>query len=429
MAEQPSLRGSPRQGLTAATFGFFIGFAGVVVYSPAATEFEHALGLSGILLGLLVGAPNLIGSLLRLPFGAWTDEVGARTPFLMLLGLSIVGMTGLSAILILYYPEEMTLRLYPLILFFGALSGCGIAAFSVGTAQTAYWFQAHRQGTALATYAGIGNSSPGLFTILIPIAIAVLGLTTTYLVWLGFLVLGTLIYAAIAVDPYYFQLRKRGLEDEQARNEARKHGQELFPSGDTFASIRKAASLPRSWALVAMYFTSFGGFLALTVWFPSYWVSFHGLGTSVAGTLTAVGFILLATFVRIPGGALSDRIGGEETAMISFGVVGIGAMLLMHTDDLPVAGVGMALLAVGIGIANAAVFQLLPHYVPEAVGGASGLVGGLGAFGGFVVPPVLGLFVDIYGITGYALGFVVYVILGLIGFVLAGTLHRWVDQG
>ncbi len=429
MSDDISVQGSPRRGLAAATFGFFIGFAGVVVYGPAADQFEQAMGLSGILLGLLVGAPNLIGSLMRIPFGAWTDEVGAKKPFLILLGLSIVGMAGLSAILVFFYPDGLTLRLYPLIFFFGALSGCGIGAFSVGNAQTAYWYPADKQGTALATYAGLGNSSPGIFTILIPVVIAAIGLTQTYLVWLVFLLVGTAAYVVIAVDPYYFQLRKQGLTAAQAQERAEELGQELFPSGNTFVSIKEAASVPRSWALVALYFTSFGGFLALTVWFPSYWTSLHGLETGTAGVLTATGFILLATFIRIPGGALSDRIGGEETAVMSFAIVGVGAVLMILTRDAYVAGLGMMLLAIGIGVANAAVFQLLPHYVPDAVGGASGLVGGLGAFGGFVVPPLLGLFVDVYGTAGYATGFVVYLGLATIGVALSGVLYLRVDQG
>ena len=423
------VRGSPHRGLATATFGFFIGFAGVVVYGPAASEFEQAMGLSGITLGLLVGAPNLIGSLLRIPFGAWTDDVGAKRPFLVLLGLSIVGMAGLSAILVRYYPDGLTLRLYPAIFLFGALSGCGIATFSVGIAQTAYWFPADRQGTALATYAGLGNSSPGIFTILIPIAVGILGLTTTYLVWLAFLVAGTVVYAMLAIDSPYNQLRAQGLGANPARERARELGQELFPSGDTRESIRAAASVPRSWVLVAMYFTSFGGFLALTVWFPSYWMALHAVEPGTAGILTAAGFILLATFVRIPGGVLSDRIGGERTAILSFVTVGVGATVLILTRDVSVAVAGMVLLATGIGLANAAVFQLLPLYVPEAVGGASGLVGGLGAFGGFVVPPVLGLFVDLHGLSGYATGFVVVLCLAGVGILLSGWLHAAVDPG
>jgi NNP family nitrate/nitrite transporter-like MFS transporter len=424
-----SVRGSPGRGLAAATFGFFVGFAGVVIYGPAASEFEQAMGLSGILLGLLVGAPNLIGTLLRIPFGVWTDDAGATKPFLILLGLSIIGMAGLSAILVLFYPDGLTLQLYPVVFLFGALSGCGIGAFSVGNAQTSYWYPSDRQGTALAVFAGLGNSSPGIFTILIPIALAALGLTTTYLVWLAFLIVGTIIYAVLAVDPYYFQLRKQGLGTDRARQRAEELGQELFPSDDALASIKESASLRRTWALVALYFTSFGGFLALTVWLPSYWTALHGIEVRTAGVLTAVGFILLGTFVRIPGGALSDRIGGERTAIMSFTVIGVGATLMILTRDFSVAIVGMVLLATGIGVANAAVFQLIPTYVPEAVGGASGLVGGLGGFGGFVVPPLLGLFVDIHGVTGYATGFVVYLGLAAIGILLSGGLYTTVDRG
>ena len=423
MSDDATVRGSPRRGLAAATFGFFIAFAGVVVYGPAADEFERAMGLSGVLLGLLVGAPNLIGSLLRIPFGAWTDDVGAKKPFLVLLGLSIVGIAGLSTVLVLWYPDGLTLRQYPLIFLFGALSGCGVATFSVGTAGTAYWYPARKVGTAQAIFAGLGNTAPGVFTILVPIGLALFGLTTTYLLWLLVLVVGTAVYAAVAVDPYYFQLRKRGFTSRRARERAESLGQELFPTGATVASMRQAASVPRTWALVAMFFTSFGGFLALTVWFPTYWMSLHGLDARTAGLVTATGFVLLAALVRIPGGVLSDRIGGEPTAIGSFVVVACGAVLLILTRDFQVAIVGMVLLASGVGVANAAVFQLLPSYVPDAIGGASGLIGGLGAFGGFLIPPVLGLFVDVFGVSGYATGFVVYLALGVFGVGLSGLLY------
>ena len=53
-----------------------------------------------LLVGLLVAAPQLTGSLLRIPFGAWVDKVGGRLPMLTLFGLSIVGMWGLVFILV-----------------------------------------------------------------------------------------------------------------------------------------------------------------------------------------------------------------------------------------------------------------------------------------------------------------------------------------
>lgn len=423
-----SVRGSPRRGLVGATFGFFIGFAGVVMYGPAAEQFEQALGLSGVLLGFLVGAPNLIGSLIRIPAGAWADEVGPRKPFLTLLGLSAVGMIGFSAILFFIGIDGLRPQHYPLIFVFGALSGCGIGTFSVGLTQTSYWYQAEKQGGALAIYAGLGNSSPGIFTILLPILIGILGLRTTYLVWIVFLVGGIIIYAAIAADPYYFQLKKQGLNVEEAKQGSKKLGEEIFPSNDAWGSIRQAASMPRTWMLVALYFTSLGGFLALTVWYPTYWVSFHGVDGRTAGIITALGFALLATFIRIPGGFLSDRVGGERLSAVSFATVGGAGILMTIADGFGAAVAAMLCLAVGIGVANAAVTQLVPLYVPEAVGGASGIIGGIGAFGGFVIPPILGLFVDYYGVSGYATGFTVISALGVFGVILSIVIYTKFSQ-
>ena len=54
------------------------------------------------------------------------------------------------------------------------------------------------------------------------------------------------------------------------------------------AALRQSATSGHTWTLVALYFTSFGGFLALVVWLPSYWVAIHGVGALQAGALTAV---------------------------------------------------------------------------------------------------------------------------------------------
>jgi NNP family nitrate/nitrite transporter-like MFS transporter len=82
------------------------------------------------------------------------------------------------------------------------------------------------------------------------------------------------------------------------------------------------------------------------------------------------------------------------------------------------------LMAAGMGVSNAAVFKLMPQYVPQAVGGAAGWIGGLGAFGGFAIPPILGAFVRWQGSPGYATGFVSYILLVVISLVLAVVLRQ-----
>ena len=83
---------------------------------------------------------------------------------------------------------------------------------------------------------------------------------------------------------------------------------------------------------------------------------------------------------------------------------------------------GIVLLAFGMGVSNAGVFKIVPQAVPQAVGGAAGWVGGLGAFGGFVIPPVLAFAVNNLGKRGYAIGFIVFVFLALFSLSMAWVL-------
>jgi NNP family nitrate/nitrite transporter-like MFS transporter len=90
------IQGSPQKALWSATLGFFVGFAAVALFASSANQLGHVSGLGPRAVGFLVAAPSLSGSLLRIPFSAWVDTSGGRKPFLWLLCLSLVGMTGLT---------------------------------------------------------------------------------------------------------------------------------------------------------------------------------------------------------------------------------------------------------------------------------------------------------------------------------------------
>jgi len=105
---------------------------------------------------------------------------------------------------------------YPLVFLFGALSGCGIATFSVGAAQTSYWSPEDRQGTMLAVYAGLGKQFAGIFTLLVPVARrARPDGCVPRVVWLPRLRDVRLPHRRRSP---FFQLRKQGLEAEQRSN-------------------------------------------------------------------------------------------------------------------------------------------------------------------------------------------------------------------
>ena len=415
--------GTPRRALWSATLGFFVGFAAVALFGPSANRFQQVMGFGPLALGFLVATPSLSGSLLRIPFSAWVDTSGGRKPFLWLLSLSVVGMVGLSLVARFLYPAHLTYASYPLLMVLGVLSGCGIATFSVGISQVSYWFQQRKQGRALAIFAGVGNVAPGIFLLLVPFALSQFGLAWSYILWLCTLAAGTIFYAFLGRNSPYFQLLKKGLAPADARIRAHELGQDLFPAGNLKDSLRSSARVWRTWALVWIYFTTFGGFMALTAWLPIYWRSFFSVSVGHALMLTAV-FSIVASLIRVAGGVLSDRLqeGGENTAILALLITLVGALVMMSSRQFELAVPGEILMAFGMGICNAAVFKIVPQAVPQAVGGAAGWVGGLGAFGGFVIPPVMAFAVRNLGQPGYAIGFITFIFLALFSLSMAWIL-------
>lgn len=408
------------------TLAFFGGFAGVSAFGPIVAKLKIGLALSPLLMGLLAASPALTGSLLRIPFGAMVDRMGGKKPILVLLTLATLGVAGIT-VLFWRFPSPAPAQ-YPLFLFFGVLCGAGIAVFSVGIPTVSYWYPQKSQGTALAVYAGLGNLAPGMFALLLPYLVLKLGFTTSYVMWLGLLIILIALIGAFMKDAPYFQYREMGIEiDPDALLLA--CGQELLPSGTALQSIRRAGGDWRTWILTYFYFVTFGGFIALTVWLPTYWAESFQMSLMKAGGMTAL-YSLSASLLRVAGGYLSDRWGGERVTLSSFVVVAAGALLvLLASGTFSLAFTGEMLLAVGMGFANAGVFKLVPKYSPAAVGGAAGIVGGLGAFGGFVIPPIMGLFVKFNGTAGYAHGFGVFLGLALVSIALFFVLNRFAPPG
>jgi mono/diheme cytochrome c family protein len=92
--------------------------------------------------------------------------------------------------------------------------------------------------------------------------------------------------------------------------------------------------------------------------------------------------------------------------MVALVLLLIGALGMTLSENLSVALGASVLMALGMGVNNAAVFKLAPQEVHEAVGGAAGWIGGLGAFG------------------GYATGFGVFVALSTISIAVVWLLQR-----
>ncbi len=423
--EWATFTGTRHQAGILATLGFFGGFAGVSVFGPLVPKFADLLHLSPLAAGILAAMPSLTGSLLRIPFGAVVERMGGKRPFLTLLVISNVGLVGLLVLLATSYPDSMS-GTYPLLLLLAALIGCGIATFSVGIAQVSYWFSKEDQGGPLGAYAGLGNTSPGLSSLLLPSAVGAIGILGAYSVWFAILLVVTLIYGLFIKDAPWFQLHRRGhtLTADQL-SEVDPGGGNLVPAGQAMAGLRSAASIPVTWILVFFYFLSFGGFLAFTSWLPTFWTQMYGTGLREAGVLTAI-FSLISALIRVPGGLLSDKISIRYALPGNFLVMLAGSVVLSFSTVFGLSLAATVVVAVGMGLQNAIVFKLLPRFLPDAVGGASGWVGGLGALGGFIIPPAMGAVTGLVGgSSGYARGFLPFAVLVLLALPVVGVLSRW----
>jgi NNP family nitrate/nitrite transporter-like MFS transporter len=412
---------SPAAALAWTTLAFFMGFAGVSAFGPVLPKLRDAMDAGPMMMGLLAASPSLTGSLLRIPFGALVDRIGGKRLILTLLLLAAAGVAGITLLFSLGGPLE--LRHYPLLMGSAMLCGCGIAVFSVGVPAVSYWHPQRKQGTALALYGGLGNLAPGVFAVLLPYLVTTLGFTGAYVLWLAVLLAMTLLILLRMKDAPYFQYREMGLAiDPEALLLA--CGQELVPTGKAMESIRRAGAEWRTWVLTYFYFITFGGFIALTVWLPTYWTERFAASLVQAGWLTAA-FSLSASLLRVAGGMASDRLGGETVVAVSLGAVAVGAAGMALVERSLAAAVGAEiLLAVGMGFGNAAVFKLAPKFTPKAVGGAAGIIGGLGAFGGFVIPPLMGFIARWKGDAGYAQAFYIFVGLSLAALPLFGLLKH-----
>jgi MFS transporter, NNP family, nitrate/nitrite transporter len=413
-------RSSKAGALVWTTLAFFAGFAGVSAFGPIVGKLKKTMAMDPLLMGLLAASPALTGALLRIPFGAIVDRIGGKKPILMLLSLAAAGVAGITFLFAAFAPPQASQ--YPLFLLFGVLCGCGIATFSVGIPTVSYWYPQRQQGTALALYAGLGNMAPGLFALILPLMVERLGFTPSYVFWFALLAVLTILFVLFMKDAPYFQYREMGIDiDKDAL--AVVCGEELFPSGTAVASLKKAAADWRTWILTALYFVSFGGFIALTVWLPTFWAERFQTGLILAGSLTAL-YSLSTSLLRICGGLVSDRVGGEKIALVSFMITALASLLMLVSESMSMAITAELLLALGMGFANAAVFKLVPKYTPQTVGGSAGIVGGLGAFGGFVIPPVMGLFVTWLGSRGYSFGFSVFLGLALCSIGLVALMNH-----
>lgn len=264
---QPALSGNTLQ-LLLATGAFAICFAVFGSVSAIMPTFKETLKLTPFQVSMAIALPVLLGSLGRIPLGMLTDRYGGRIVFAIVMACAVV-----PAFLIGLVSN------YWQLLVCGFFIGIALAVFSVGVGFVSGWYPPERQGAALGIY-GAGNVGQSLAAFGSPMLAGALGFK-----W-GFWVFGILLLVWLAV----FLLT--------AQNAPRR------APAKSLADIARPLRDPMSWLLSLYYFLTFGGFVAMGSYLPTFLTDMFHLSKQDAGFRTA-GFVLLATLMRPVGGALA----------------------------------------------------------------------------------------------------------------------------
>jgi len=342
---------------------------------------RKALDLSATQFGILTATPVLTGSLIRVPLGMWTDKYGGRIVLFLLMLATVIPIWLIS------YATQ-----YWHFLVLGLFVGLAGGSFSVGTPYVARWFDRSSQGFAMGVF-GAGNSGAAVTKFVAPV------LVVAY----GWFIVPKVFAAAMLVTALLFWFGT--YSDPKHRVDSRVSWRAQL------AALRD----PNVWKYSQYYSIVFGGYVALALWMTQYYVGEYGFDIRLAALLAAC-FSLPGGVLRALGGWMSDRFGAHQVTWWVLWVSWICLFLLSYpqTDFTVVTVNGPVTFHIGLGpivftvlmfvmgmawaFGKASVFKYISEEYPDNIGVVSGIVGLAGGLGGFVLPILFGVLVDLTGI-------------------------------
>ena len=345
---------------------------------------------------LLTAVPNLIGSVLRLPYTFAVPRFGGRawTTFsasLLLIPcvlLAVVVPSGWLA------HQDHTTQLWVLLIC-AATAGFGGGNFSSSMANISFFYPERRKGLALGLNAAGGNLGVATCQLIVPLVIVAgvpaaavklpihhVHLANAGLVWMPFIVL-----AAICA-----WTRMDNLAEAKT---------------DTGPYVR-ALSNGQTWVISLLYIGTFGSFIgfsfALPLLMKNTFPAFLAHHSFIATYLAGLGFVsaLVGSLARPLGGWVSDRLGGGRVTLWCFvGMAAFTATAILGVNRHSFALFFFSFLFVFLfsGAGNGSTYRMIPSIfaaLGRRSGGdpveyrrrsaaAIGIAGAIGAFGGFLI--------------------------------------------
>ncbi|WP_336080933.1 MFS transporter [Nocardia sp. SSK8] len=351
---------------------------------------------------LLTSVPTLVGAALRIPYTFAVPKFGGRafTAF-------SAAMLFIPALGILYFVNQPGTPLW-VFLVLASLAGVGGGNFSSSMANISFFFPEGKKGAALGLNAAGGNLGVAQTQLIVPLLITLgthimakdaggyrFGITLAVLFWLPFIAVATL-------GALYFM-------DSVA--EAKSDGR----------SYKLALTNRHTWIMAFLYIGTFGSFIGFSFAFPTLIKATFPELASI-GWITTLGNLaflgaLVGSFSRPFGGWVADKVGGgAKITVYVFGGMAVSVAIIVAAVELksfPLYLAGFLALFVLAGIGNGSTYRMIPSifnatakkYAAEhgmdaaealisakrQAGAAIGVIGAVGAAGGFVVQQALRL--------------------------------------
>ena len=375
-------------------FAEFLGFVvwqlwSVVVVALPAAGFHFTDGQ----VFWLISIPSLVGATLRIPYTFMVPRFGGRNWTIVSAGLLLIPTTALA--IAVSNPATP----FPVMLLIAALAGFGGGNFASSMANISFFYPHSKKGWALGLNAAGGNLGASVAQFLVPILITVTAATAVNLPIAGWFWIPLIVIAMVGAA-----WRMNNLSGAKS---------------DVAASLA-ALKEPHMWVLAVLYIGTFGSFIGFSGVFPKLiadqFPQFSALHVGTAVVSLAFMGALVGSLSRPLGGRLADRMGGTVVACASFlvmGLVTVAVIVTLPSKSFVLFFVFFIVLFLASGVGNGAVYRMIPSVFATRSGAqpgsastigaqrtaaaALGLISAVGAYGGFIVPQILGVSKTTFG--------------------------------
>jgi NNP family nitrate/nitrite transporter-like MFS transporter len=382
--------------LFAAFLYFDFCFAIWVMNGAMAPFISETFNLTAAEKGFMISVPILAGALMRFPLGVLSQYIGRKNAAMVEMGLIVLALTY-GFFLVDTYNEVLAM---------GVLLGIAGASFGVALSLGSGWFPPKYKGLAMGI-AGAGNSGTVLAVLFAPPLATKFGWQAVYGLAAVTMCVPMLVMWFAAKEP-----------PDIEHQTFREHISCLFEKD--------------GWVFSLIYVITFGGFIGLASFLPTYFYDQFKVTKIEAGQLTMLA-TLMGSAVRVVGGYVSDKIGGINTLTGVLGIVAVTLVLCgMSSSSVALTTLLFMLCFAALGAGNGALFQLVPLRWPVTTAVAGSMIGEIGALGGGFLPNAMGQskqLTDTYlwGFVAFAVG--ALAVLALLQVVQIRWTRTWAEKG